>query len=244
MNLFCLFFIFIIIIFSNCQTFNQLPFLYQIKSSNHVADSITRFAIAFINSAGDSNIIFSPVSLQSILSIVLLGARGESHRQILSMFGYQRRAARDYHALLKQTIETLTTQDELANITSDIVNTILIQSGFNVSESYANNLSKYYNVNINEVDFEQHPEIIFQWVNNWANFKTRSKIEKILDKPPSSSTLMMIINMAYFKGSWKYQFDKAFTRPSHFYLNYAEKKSRVVPFMILTVDSKTDHEQS
>jgi serpin B len=54
-------------------------------------------------------------------------------------------------------------------------------------------------------------------INDWVKQNTNSKIDKIIDQT-SNDMIMYLINAIYYKGTWKYQFDKTRTADFPFYL--------------------------
>ena len=70
--------------------------------------------------------------------------------------------------------------------------------------------------------------ISVELVNEWCSKHTYGKIKKIIEelKP---LTVMILINVIYFKGKWMNKFDKKLTSKDKFY-NY-ENKIKLVNFM-------------
>ncbi|MDT4851464.1 Serpin (serine protease inhibitor) [compost metagenome] len=52
-------------------------------------------------------------------------------------------------------------------------------------------------------------------INNWVSQQTNNKIPSIIDKI-NSEMVMYLMNAVYFKGDWKYPFDKSNTAPAKF----------------------------
>jgi serpin B len=55
-------------------------------------------------------------------------------------------------------------------------------------------------------------------INAWVNEKTNQLIPKIIDRIPAEA-VMYLVNAVYFKGKWKYQFEKDKTVQKPFYLS-------------------------
>ncbi|GHU58248.1 serine/threonine protein kinase [Clostridia bacterium] len=53
-------------------------------------------------------------------------------------------------------------------------------------------------------------------VNKWASEHTNGKISEITNEIPSD-TVAVVMNATYFKGKWRYEFDKALTRKDTFH---------------------------
>jgi len=62
-------------------------------------------------------------------------------------------------------------------------------------------------------------------INNWVSKKTHGRINRIIDNIPKELKLLLI-NVVYFKGKWKYQFKKLDTQKKEFY-NLGKKEKKV-----------------
>jgi serpin B len=80
---------------------------------------------------------------------------------------------------------------------------------------------KWYNAEVQSLPFDQ---AAVDKINKWCANNTNNKIPKILDVIPSDA-VMYLINAVYFKGKWKFEFDKADTRDEEFNLSVGGKKS-------------------
>ena len=168
----------------------------------------------------NENFTISPLSLSEALAIASNGANGDTRKQIAEIIGV--------NGMSKETVnETFNSlNDYLANADSkttfSIANSVWIDEGFEVKPEFLNdkkligetfyqNLSSTKTMN----DF-----------NNWCDTKTNGCIKKVLSEPLSGDCMMVIANALYFKGMWKYQFDKNNTNEQDFY-NSDGTKSRV-----------------
>ena len=168
----------------------------------------------------NENFTISPLSLSEALAIASNGANGDTRKQIAEIIGV--------NGMSKETVnETFNSlNDYLANADSkttfSIANSVWIDEGFEVKPEFLNdkkligetfyqNLSSTKTMN----DF-----------NNWCDTKTNGCIKKVLSEPLSGDCMMVIANALYFKGMWKYQFDKNNTTEQDFY-NSDGTKSKV-----------------
>ena len=158
----------------------------------------------------NENFTISPLSLSEALAIASNGANGDTRKQITEIIGV--------NGMSKETVnETFNSlNDYLANADSkttfSIANSAWIDEGFEVKPEFLNdkkligetfyqNLSSTKTMN----DF-----------NNWCDTKTNGCIKKVLSEPLSGDCMMVIANALYFKGMWKYQFDKDNTTEQDF----------------------------
>ena len=158
----------------------------------------------------NENFTISPLRLSEALAIASNGANGDTRKQIAEIIGV--------NGMSKETVnETFNSlNDYLANADSkttfSIANSVWIDEGFEVKPEFLNdkkligetfyqNLSSTKTMN----DF-----------NNWCDTKTNGCIKKVLSEPLSGDCMMVIANALYFKGMWKYQFDKDNTTEKDF----------------------------
>lgn len=72
---------------------------------------------------------------------------------------------------------------------------------------------------------------IQQMINDWVEWQTKGKISNFLTSPISTSTLLMAVNVLYFKGDWQYKFDPADTETDAWFTQ-ANGKTVKVPMMV------------
>ena len=68
-------------------------------------------------------------------------------------------------------------------------------------------------------------------VNKWVNEKTGGLIKKLLDEPPASATVFMLLNAIYFQGKWKHAFNKERTMKQPFFNQGSEANGVQTDFM-------------
>lgn len=68
-------------------------------------------------------------------------------------------------------------------------------------------------------------------INDWVEKQTHGHIQNILTSPLSESTLMIAINVLYFKGDWKYKFDTAETQEEALFTQ-VDGKTVKMPMMV------------
>lgn len=68
-------------------------------------------------------------------------------------------------------------------------------------------------------------------INDWVEKQTRGKISNFLNSPVSTSTLLMAINVLYFRSDWQYKFDPTDTEPDAWF-TLTNGKTVKVPMMV------------
>jgi serpin B len=97
----------------------------------------------------------------------------------------------------------------------EIANSIWYRQDFTIRTEFLETNRTYFDATILPMDFSDPGTITS--INNWVGDKTHDKIEKIIDEI-NPMTLMFLINAIYFKGTWKYEFEKDQTIIKPFYL--------------------------
>ncbi|KAG8181865.1 hypothetical protein JTE90_023603 [Oedothorax gibbosus] len=99
----------------------------------------------------------------------------------------------------------------------EMANAMLVESTFNIINSYKVQSKEYFDAAVESVSFSLHPEAAVESVNGWVAWKTKNNIAKVLQEPLDSLTKLFLMNVVYFKGTWKTKFDQRLTMPDTFY---------------------------
>ncbi len=168
---------------------------------------------------GSGNIVLSPYSIGSALSMVLAGARGQTAAAIADSLGLHLSAA-DLAAANESLIANLKAASGKESVTLNSANALIeVKSGI-VGADYRALLQKSYGAETFSGDLDA--------INRWVAQKTSGKIPHILNSLPDQ-TGFVLANAAYFKAFWQYPFDKKATEDGTFHLNAL--KAVQVPMM-------------
>lgn len=168
----------------------------------------------------DTNIFLSPLSVALALQMTLNGAKGETLKAMQKAL-----------ALNDMTTDTLNRANAaliaaLANPDPKIQ--LQIANGLwagNVQSDFIKVNRDFYGAEIGSL------ENALEKANAWVKAKTRGKIDTILSELPAN-LVAILVNAAYFKGTWTTAFEKAKTRNAPFLL--PSGKSVDVPLMTQT----------
>ena len=84
--------------------------------------------------------------------------------------------------------------------------------------TYKLELKEYYDTLIRAVDFSKQESIT--GINNWVNLKTGGKIQSIIEEDAvNENTVLILVNVLFFKSLWKEMFSKEDTYDSEFFIN-------------------------
>jgi serpin B len=155
------------------------------------------------------NIVLSPYSIGSALSMVLAGARGETATAMSNSLGLHLSPA-DLAAANENLIANLKAASGKESVTLNSANALIeVKSGI-VGADYRALLQSSYDAEAFSGDLDA--------INRWVAEKTSNKIPHILDNLPDQ-TGFVLANAAYFKAFWQYPFDKKATEDGTFHLN-------------------------
>jgi len=198
-----------------------------IKSDNDFG--FTVFKKLTDESGTDENLMISPLSISLALSMAWNGADGTTKTAMESALGKQGLSIDDVNANYMQLTKDLLSADP--KIVMTIANSVWYRNDFEVNKSFIDVNKLYYDAQVSGLDFS-NPNTK-NIINNWVANKTQNKINAIIDQI-SAETVMYLINAVYFKGIWKYKFDKSKTSDMPFYLSSGGTKT--VKMMALNTD--------
>jgi serpin B len=181
-----------------------------------------RFALDFYGflSRGakvQSNICFSPWSIENSFCVAYEGARGKTAEELAAVLGIQedakaRRVSARYLISLLQKKGSANLDDALALACA---NALWIQQGFKVNGDFIEKSMKYYDCLIDNVDFKTVGGI--DRINEWVSSVTKNKIMHLIKPGTADGNVVMFIgNAVYFKANWVYKFDKKATTDADF----------------------------
>ncbi|KAG8494179.1 hypothetical protein CXB51_011497 [Gossypium anomalum] len=198
-----------------------------ITSQTDVALTLTKHVLQ--TEAKDSNLVFSPLSIHVVLSLIAAGAKGPTLDQLLSF--------------LKSKYN-----DQLSSFSSELVsvvfadgspaggprlsfaNGVWFDRSLPLKPSFKQVVDNVYKAASKLVDFQNKAVQVAGEVNMWAEKETNGLIKEVL--PPGSvdaSTRLIFANALYFKGAWNEAFDASKTKDHDFHL--INGSSVKVPFM-------------
>lgn len=194
------------------------------------------FGLHLLQSFNEKNVIFSPFSMSSVLSMVYLGARGPTAQQLAERLGYKRfnlspvDILTSYHDIFAELAPPASSSKTSPYILES-ASAMLVSDELTLNRTYAEALSRAFRAAVEVADFERRPRNVLEEVNTWVNAKTRGKIDKLLEYLPTD-TKLLLMNALYFKGVWQTQFDPEFTSQQTFY-NYDGSRSSVPAMFVV-----------
>ncbi|XP_078174701.1 serpin-ZXA-like [Carex rostrata] len=176
-----------------------------------------------------SNLVFSPLSLHSVLALLTAGATGPTLQQLLSFLGSNGTS-------------------DLSTLHSHISNVLLadgsrhrgpclryacgvwVDASTNLNNLFREIAGSVYKAQADPLPFRSMPEECRNRINEWVEQTTAGHIKNLLTPGlVTSDTRLILGNALYFKGAWDESFDPLFTKTNIFHL--IEGSSIEIPFM-------------
>lgn len=167
---------------------------------------------------GEKNIFISPLSVSMALGMALNGASGTTYNAMQSVLELNSLTKEEINQAYNSLTALLTQVDQ--KVKFQIANSIWYKNNMQFEKEFIDINKKYFNAEVAGLNFEDPNSV--NVINNWVNVNTNGKIDKIVELIPQDA-IMYLINAIYFKGIWKYEFDKTNTREDLFNLANGDK---------------------
>nr|XP_060630712.1 serpin B4-like [Anolis sagrei ordinatus] len=216
-----------------------------------LTDANTEFAVELLkillkNSQG-GNIFCSPLSISAALSMLLMGARGNTAKQMekvlhfteiggsgsskgVPVTGAQCDKSGGPHEQFKALLSAINqpTKDYDLNI----ANRLYGSSSYEFLQQYLHSTKELYHAELERVDFSNATEEVRKKINSWVESQTNGKIKDLFPSGSiSQDAVLILVNAIYFKGKWKVKFDPKKTHEAPFWTS--KNQSKQVQMMFL-----------
>jgi serine protease inhibitor len=162
---------------------------------------------------GAENIMISPFSITSALSMTLNGAAGETFNAMKSGLRYDGQTIEEINETYLKLMKDMVPVD--SRVVMEIANSVWVDKKLTVKQTFMTALETYYLAEARSIDVLEPGAV--DMVNGWIEEKTHDKIQKMLESL-DPDIAMLLINAVYFNGKWRYQFDKDDTQDLPFYV--------------------------
>lgn len=173
----------------------------------------------------DKNVLISPISIATALTIAMNGASGNTLDEMKKSLGLER-VSMDQINAAHASLRTLLGDQQLR-----IANSIWSRKGVLFEEPFMKDNTAFFNAKVADLDFAAPDSSGI--INDWVKTATDGKIAEIVPKTIPADVVMYIINAVSFDAKWKDPFDKDGTFPAKF--NLANSKQADAPMMHRTV---------
>uniref|UniRef100_A0A8D0DNI4 Serpin domain-containing protein n=1 Tax=Salvator merianae TaxID=96440 RepID=A0A8D0DNI4_SALMN len=167
------------------------------------------------------NLFFSPLSISSALSMVLLGAGGSTADQISKTLSLNK--CKDIHEGYEKLISEINKPD--TKYLLRLANRLFGEQTYDFLASFTDSTQKFYHAGLERLNFAEAVEDSRKKINTWVEDQTEGKIQNLLAPGIINSlTRLVLVNAIYFKGNWANQFLKDRTVEKPFKISKNESK--------------------
>lgn len=144
----------------------------------------------------------SPLSVASLLGMLVNGADDETLTEILTVLGMGDIGAGDVNAYFSTLLTAFPKLDSLTEVT--IGNGIFVSHSHPLLSEFSQTVAKAYGAEVASLDFST-PEALTQ-INSWASKVTQGKIDGLMSQTDPLA-VVIAVNAVYFKGEWMTRFN-------------------------------------
>ena len=175
----------------------------------------------------NKNIIISPLSVSTALSMLLNGTKENTKSQIFDALQVSNQDLEANNQIYRDLIDFLPNVDPL--VETSIANSIWYEQSFQVLAEFLEVNQTYFDAEVQGLDFGN--PTAKDIINNWVANATNQKIESILEEI-NADHVMFLINAVYFNAPWKKTFKEELT--SNWDFNLLNGTSTSVEMMYTT----------
>mgnify|MGYP001213541816 CR=1 FL=1 len=165
------------------------------KSS--VATASNRFALSLLRETqsqpSGENVVYSPVGVTTLLSLIASGAEGITKAQIVRTLGIEDLSDAELAEANRTVLARTDSESSLVNS-----NAIWIMSRVNIKPSFVRTAERDYEAEINRVDFSKERDV--GRINEWISASTYKTIKSPVQLTPG--TKMLLTSASLFLGKW------------------------------------------
>lgn len=176
-----------------------------------------QFAIDVLKEIGRSdvaqNIVFAPLSIITALSMVYLGARGNTAVEMGKVLHFT--GVKEVHSNCKNLLHELVKNE--GDYVLMNVNKLFGEKTFQLLPTFLNDTNHLYDAGLEQLDFLNDPETSRKYINDWITQQTRGKIQQLLPAQSiSANTALVLANTLYFSANWTKPFNQMKTSKAPF----------------------------
>ncbi|KAM1272325.1 hypothetical protein ACFX2J_033026 [Malus domestica] len=187
-----------------------------VRSQTAAAMRITKPLL--LSEAKDKNMVFSPLSIHIVLSLIVAGTKGPARDQLLSFL--KSNSTAELNALAADLVLLVLADGSASGGPRlSFANGLWVDESLSIKPSFKEAVAVFYKAVADKVDFQNKADEVRIKVNSWAQGKTGGLIKEFL--PPASingATRLVFANALYFKGVWEEKFDALNTKEHDFNL--------------------------
>ncbi|TVR00649.1 MAG: serpin family protein [Deltaproteobacteria bacterium] len=190
---------------------------------DHTAFALWMYHAGRATVEAEENFLFSPISISTAFAMLWPGAEGETAAEIAEMLGFAMPADR-FHAAGNRLLAELAArndytpgEDEGDAPILEIHNDLWGLDDYPYVPAFLDLLARHYGAGMWIVDFVTAWEEAREEINAYIEWRTRGLIPELLPEDSITDlTRLVLTNVVYFKGAWRFPFDPDATRDAPF----------------------------
>ena len=199
------------------------------ESSADKATEIANFSLDIFKKVNESeNVLISPLSIISALSMIANGAEKETLSQMEEVFGVDIDGLNEYLYAYKFYLSTAN------KYKVSLANSIWFKDieSLTVEKEFMQTVKDYYDAEVYKTPFDESTK---NDINAWIHKKTDGQIQKLLEEKPPEDSVMYLINALSFDAEWQSIYEDSSIHEGEFTAQDGDKKT--VDFMYSTENS-------
>ena len=177
------------------------------------------FALALLpRVAGSGNVVYSPYSIDTALTMADAGARGKTATQIDRLLGAASPGtAAANAAALRSAVGSDVSDGTPDAPTLEVANALWTQQGVALQSPFVTTLTGAFDAPPQAADFADAPVTARQTINAWVAAQTANLIPNLLPHGSiGTATVVVLANAIYLKANWAAPFDADLTHLHRF----------------------------
>lgn len=172
--------------------------------------------------AGRDNLILSPYSVATALTMAYAGAAGQTRDEMGRVLGIQ--GDRPVHAArnlldiaLARSAAAPHEEGEPPPLQLAVANSLWGQRDYPFNTAFLDTIARNYGSGVRLVDYVNDPDGARQAINAWVEDQTNDRIvDLIAPGVVTPATRLTLVNAVWFKANWLYEFSEDATTPEPF----------------------------
>lgn len=179
-----------------------------------LAESHAQFAFSLYSAIdpAEKNLVFSPYSISTCLSMVYLGARSDTEAQmqkVLHLDIDRKNIGKTANALNRSLLPA---NGDDKSYKLNIANAIWVGQGTFLLADFRYAIEQQFKATLSKVNFSM-PADALKTINDWTSKQTEGKIPELLSvNDIDANTRLVLTNAVYFQGNWMSHFDPKATQ--------------------------------
>jgi len=168
-----------------------------------------------------SNIIMSALSVECVLAVASLGAKGNTAKEIKKSFSLPSNDKLLSNGF-REVMEVLNA-DQKESVSVEVSNHVYVSKHARLLDDFEQNANTIQKGIAENVDFSNAAKAT-KHINDQVKKDTKGKISKLFSEDSiDADTKLVLVNALYFKGKWKAEFNKKMTETNDFYVSSSKK---------------------